>query len=274
MNILIVGLGLIGGSYAKALKRYTDNRVIGIDADETVIKYALSHGAIDKVADDNDIKNADIVIVSLYPKAAADFINSNADLFKDGAVVTDSCGVKRAIYSQLSDKVFSGKFTFIGAHPMAGKEHSGFDYSDADLYKGASLIITTDEPDSTAAKLLQNLAEQIGFTRCTVCTPERHDKMIAFTSQLPHVLACSYISDPLALSHKGFSAGSFLDVTRVAFINDVMWSELFIDNADHLCDEIDELIKNLSVFKAAIKNEDKQALSRMMIKSRELKEKT
>ncbi|MBQ2295566.1 MAG: prephenate dehydrogenase/arogenate dehydrogenase family protein [Clostridia bacterium] len=98
--------------------------------------------------------------------------------------------------------------------------------------------------------------------------------MIAFTSQLPHVLACSYISDPLALSHKGFSAGSFLDVTRVAFINDVMWSELFIDNADHLCDEIDELIKNLSAFKTAIKNEDKQSLSRMMIKSRELKEKT
>ncbi len=274
MKVLIVGLGLIGGSYAKAFKKYTDFEVIGIDTDQTVAHYALSHGSIDKIADQNDITQADLTVVSLYPQAAADFINLHAEDFKSGSIVIDSCGVKRAIYDKLNNAVFNGRFTFVGAHPMAGKEHSGFDYSDADLYKGASLIITTESPDSDAVKSLKSTAEKIGFSQCTICTPERHDKMIAFTSQLPHVLACSYIADPLAVNHKGFSAGSFLDVTRVAFINDVMWSELFLDNADHLSDEIDQLIKNLTVFKAAINNGDKDRLRQLMIKSRELKEKT
>lgn len=274
MNVLIVGLGLIGGSYAKAFKKYTDCAVFGIDSDSTVIEYALSHGAVDRAASDDDIKNADLVIVSLYPQAAADFINVHASDFKDGAIVTDSCGVKRALYDKLDSSVFGGRFHFIGSHPMAGREHSGFDYSEADLFCGASLIITTDEPESDAALTLRETAMQLGFARCTICTPDMHDKMISYTSQLPHILACSYISDPLAANHRGYSAGSFQDVTRVAFINDVMWSELFLDNADHLSREIDELIRNLGAFKSALDSGDRDELRRLMIKSRELKEKS
>ena len=273
MNVLIVGLGLIGGSYAKAFKKYTDCTVYGIDTDPTVLEYALSHGAIDKAAESPDIKSADLIIVSLYPQAAADFINAQKGDFKDGAVVTDSCGVKRSLYGKLDKDVFDGRFSFIGAHPMAGREHSGFDYSDADLFSGASLVITDENPNSDAAKFLRDISLKIGFGSCTLCTPETHDKMIAYTSQLPHILACSYISDPLAVNHKGYSAGSFQDVTRVAFINDVMWSELFLDNADNLDDRIDELIKNLTAFKSALSKRDRDELRRLMIKSRELKEK-
>ncbi len=274
MKVLIVGLGLIGGSYAKAFKKYTNHTVCGIDTDKTVIEYALSHGAIDCIATTEDIKSADLTIVSLYPQAAADFINMHAADFKSGSVVTDSCGVKRALYEKLDKTVFDGRFSFIGAHPMAGREHSGFDYSSADLFSGASLILTTDKPYSDAALLLRDTALQLKFKHCTICTPETHDIMIAFTSQLPHILACSYISDPLAINHRGYSAGSFLDVTRVAFINDVMWSELFLDNRDNLSNEIDELIRNLTCFKKALNDGDRDELRRLMIKSRELKEKT
>ncbi len=274
MNILIVGLGLIGGSYAKAFRKYTDHIVAGIDRDEKTLQNAISSGAIHKIGDINDIKNADLIVVSLYPQAAADFINENKDNFKNGAIITDSCGVKRAVYDKLDKSLFDGRVSFIGAHPMAGKEQSGFDYSSADMFMGASLVVTAENPQSEAAITVRDIALKIGFGSCTLCTPETHDKMIAFTSQLPHILACSYILDPLALNHKGYSAGSFQDVTRVAFINDVMWSELFLDNADNLADEIDELIKNLGAFKSALKDGDRDELRRLMIKSRELKEKT
>ena len=159
MNILIVGLGLIGGSYAKAFRKYTDHVIAGIDCDEKTLENAVNSGAIHKIGDRNDIESADLIVVSLYPQAAADFINTNKDNFKDGAIITDSCGVKRAIYDKLDKSIFDdGKVSFIGAHPMAGREQSGFDYSDADMFNGASLIITADNPQSEAAITVRNIA--------------------------------------------------------------------------------------------------------------------
>jgi prephenate dehydrogenase len=273
MKILIAGLGLIGGSFAKAFKKHTDHTVLGYDIVPAVTEFALECGAVDRIASPEDFGEADLTLVCLYPKVAVDFILSNFDRFKPGSTVTDACGVKCAVYDGLRDKLGSARFTFIGMHPMAGKEHSGFDYSDADLFVGGGLLLTPDgAPDDRVAALKSTLM-QLGFARCNITTPEHHDLMIAYTSQLPHVLACSYIRDPLAKQHTGYSAGSFQDVTRVAYINDVMWSELFLCNRENLSGEIDLLIKHLTEFKDAINGGDRSQLCKMMSASREIKRK-
>ena len=274
MQVGIIGLGLIGGSAARAYKEagYT---VLSHDKDKVMLDYAMLCGAVDGVLSPADLGNCDLVLICLYPRAAITYLTENAAFFAKGNLVIDFCGTKKGICEVGFALAKEHGFLFVGGHPMAGTHNSGFKYSRSDMFSGAPMVIVPPVYDDMALlDRIKKALSPLSFGSISVTNAEKHDKMIAFTSQLPHVLACSYISDPLALSHKGFSAGSFLDVTRVAFINDVMWSELFIDNADHLCDEIDELIKNLSVFKAAIKNEDKQALSQMMIKSRELKEKT
>ncbi len=273
MNVFIAGLGLIGGSFAKAFKRYTDHTVFGYDTDSAVTEFAMSRNAIDKIADTADLKKADLVIVCLYPEATVKFIRDNKDLFKSNAVVTDACGVKQKVYDGISDIInCEGGIRFVGAHPMAGREHSGFDYSEDELYKGASLIVTPENADEGAVRLVCEVALCIGFKSCKLTDIVNHDKMIAYTSQLAHVLACCYVNDPLALKHKGYSAGSFKDVTRVAFINEVMWSELFCDNAKALSGEIDVLIDNLSKMRDMIKSEDKESLKNALRHSKEIKE--
>ncbi len=274
MNVFIAGLGLIGGSFAKAFKRHTDHTVYGYDIDSAVADFALSRGAVDKIARLSDLGEADLVIVCLYPDATISFIRSNRNLFKPDAVICDACGVKRKIYNGIGDIVNrEGSLRFVGAHPMAGREHSGFDYSEDELFKGASLIVTPDNADEGAVRLVCEAALGIGFKSCKLTDIDNHDKMIAYTSQLAHVLACSYVNDPLAIKHKGYSAGSFRDVTRVAYINDVMWSELFCDNSDALAEEIDVLISNLANMRDMIKAHNKEGLREALRHSREIKEK-
>lgn len=272
MNVLIVGLGLIGGSFAKAVKSKTEHTVFGMDTNKDVIKKALSCGAIDKAASKEDIKDADITLVCLYPEQTVNFIKENAACFKKGSIVCDSCGVKQAVYNGLGELVYARDFIFIGAHPMAGKEHIGFDYSTDDMFIGASFIITPTDAPVQAVDRLREFARSLGFAKFPLCTPAEHDKMISYTSQLPHILACSYILDPLAKKHDGFSAGSFLDVTRVARINPVMWSGLFLDNREEISGEIDLLIHNLSKFKTAIENNDRDGLENIMNESKQIKE--
>lgn len=272
MNILVVGLGLIGASIAKTLKKNTNHKVLGWNRTESVAKRAVSEGVIDETGKLEDlIPMADITIVNFYPDAIAPFIKEHRNLFKKDSIVTDSCGVKTKICNELKDEKFN--FYFIGAHPMAGREVSGYDNSLATLFDNASFICTPYENTPRAkTDALVGLAEEMGFARTVVTTPEHHDEMIAFTSQIAHVLACSYVLSPLAPQHAGYSAGSYRDVSRVARINADMWTELFISNKDALVREIDDLVSNLMKFKYCIVNEDAQQLHDLMEKGNKIKE--
>lgn len=199
------------------------------------------------------------------------FIKKHRNLFKKNSIVTDSCGIKTKICRELENEDFD--FYFIGAHPMAGREVSGYDNSLATLFDEASFICTPyDDTPRNKTDALVGLAQEMGFARTVVTTPEHHDEMIAFTSQIAHVLACSYVLSPLAPNHAGYSAGSYRDVSRVARINADMWTELFIDNKDALVREIDDLVSNLMKFKYCIVNEDKEALHDLMEKGNKIKE--
>lgn len=273
MTVTVVGLGLIGASLAKAIKQRTDSTVIGIDINGEVTNKALLEGTIDKIGSAEDLRNTDLTIVSLYPAAAADFVKSNADKFKKGSVVTDTCGIKEKICDELVDFSHENGFEFIGAHPMAGKEKFGYDFSEATLFDNAYMILTPVDADENNVDMLRELSQKIGFKGVTVSTPAEHDRIIAYTSQIPHVLACAYVSDPDAVLHNGFSAGSYKDISRVADINARLWQELFIENSRQLVGHIDILINNLQNMKQLIENGDNDELCAVLQKARDTKAK-
>lgn len=264
MNIAVVGLGIIGGSFCKAIKEYTNHYVIGINRTAEVAKKALETSAIDEIGTPESLGKADLVILAMYPQADIDYIEQNGSYIKKGAVVTDASGIKRAICPQLEKLAQKYGFVFVGSHPMAGKEKNGFDVSDADLYKGASFIITPCGAERKYVDMLSEFALSIGFGSVKITTPEEHDRMIAFTSQLPHVLACSYVLSPSCPNHKGFSAGSYRDVSRVANINSKLWSELFLENKEPLVKELDILVENITKIVDAVKAEDKRKLTELL----------
>lgn len=272
MNVLIVGLGLIGASLAKTLKKNTAHTVLGWNRTQSVSARALADGVIDKTGSlDELIPQADITIINFYPEAIVPFVMEHKALFKKHSIVTDSCGIKTKICREIEKEILD--FYFIGAHPMAGREVSGYDNSLATLFDNASFICTPfDTTPRNKTDALVGLAQEMGFARTVVTTPEHHDEMIAFTSQIAHVLACSYVLSPLAPYHAGYSAGSYRDVSRVARINADMWTELFIDNKEPLVREIDDLVSNLMKFKYNIINGDSQALHDLMEKGNRIKE--
>ncbi|MBQ9228469.1 MAG: prephenate dehydrogenase [Eubacterium sp.] len=273
MNILICGLGLIGGSLAKTLKKNTNHTVLGWNRTDTVTEKALRDGVIDRTGDiDALMAEADITFINFYPDAIVPFILAHKDSFKRDSIVTDSCGVKTKICREMAQQR-DLPFYFIGAHPMAGREVSGYDNSLDDLYDNASFICTPlEDTPRVKSDALVGLAQQMGFARTVVTTPEHHDEMIAFTSQIAHVLACSYVLSPLAPMHAGYSAGSYRDVSRVARINAEMWTELFLDNKEPLVREIDDLVSNLMRFKYNIVNGDGAALTALMKEGNRIKE--
>ena len=260
MNIAVIGLGIIGGSFCKAIKKYTDHYIIGINRTPSTAQKALSQGVIDEIGDEKSLEKADLIILCMYPQACVDYIKENGGYIKKGAIVTDSSGIKRAICPELIKLSEEFGFVFVGSHPMAGKEKNGFDVSEAELYKGASFIITPCGAEQKYVDTLAGLATDIGFGQIKITTPEEHDRMIAFTSQLPHVLACSYVLSPSCPNHKGFSAGSYRDVSRVANINSKLWSELFLENREPLIEELDILVENITKLVDAIKQKDKETL--------------
>lgn len=272
MNILVCGLGLIGASLAKTLKKKTKHHIMGWNRTDSVSKRALSDGVIDEIGQLEDLMpKADVTIVNFYPEAIAPFIKEHKALFKKNSIVTDSCGIKTKICRELEKEDFD--FYFVGAHPMAGREVSGYDNSLDNLFDNASFICTpTGNTPRYISDALVGLAQEMGFARTVVTTPEHHDEMIAFTSQIAHVLACSYVLSPLAPYHAGYSAGSYRDVSRVARINADMWTELFIDNKEPLVREIDDLVSNLMKFKYSIVNEDANQLCELMKKGNKIKE--
>ncbi|MCQ4021564.1 MULTISPECIES: prephenate dehydrogenase [unclassified Ruminococcus] len=272
MKIAVVGLGIIGGSMAKAIKKYTEHYVIGINRTRSTLEKALECGAIDEIGDEDSVKDADIIILGLYPALAVDFIKRNCDKIKKTAIVTDTSGIKAAICPELDKIARENGFTFIGSHPMAGKETNGFDSADADLFFGASFIVVPGNAPYSKVRKLCRLAMNMGFSSVRFTTTEEHDRMIAYTSQLPHVLACAYVLSPQCPNHKGFSAGSYRDVSRVAKINATLWSELFIENREPLMAEIDTLINNLKLIKKDIEAENTDELIKTLDKCRQIKE--
>lgn len=273
MNIGIVGLGLIGGSMAKALRAYTQNKLYGFDIAGDVVDEALSRNIIDRKLTENNIEKLDLIIIALFPEAAIKFVKDNADRINKNAIVIDCCGVKRLVCDELEPLSKEKGFTFIGAHPMAGLHMTGFAYSTETLFKNASLVLCPHEDiDNAKIYLLKGLFADVGFTNIQIASPEEHDRIIAFTSQLCHIVSNAYVKNDAAMLHKGFSAGSYRDLTRVAKLNEHMWTELFMENIDYLTRELDELIANLLKYKEALDNKDADTICELLREGRVRKE--
>lgn len=271
MEIGIVGLGLIGGSLAKAISQNTDHTVYGTDISSQVVNKAVLINAIEQPLTDALLAQCDIVIIALYPKDTIEYVKSHGDVFKKGAIVLDCGGVKKIVCDQLIPLSEEKGFLFVGGHPMAGLEHSGFTYAKKSLFNNASMIFTPTKGPIESIEILKNLFTSIGFTNIEIARPEVHDKKIAFTSQLAHVVSNAYIKSPTALEHTGFSAGSYKDLTRVAKLNENMWTELFLENRENLTAEIDTLIENLKQYSTAIKSNDEDTLRQLLKDGREKK---
>ena len=270
-KIIVVGLGLIGGSIAKAIKLNTDHTVLGIDVNEDTLLDACSCGAIDGKAGPEDLRTADMVYLCVYPESALEFVKTHGTELKENCILTDACGIKGEICRGVKELQGTGNYVFVAGHPMAGKELSGFAASDAGIFIGASYLIAPCGAPEWAVQEVAALAKSMGFGQVVYTTPEQHDRVIAFTSQLPHVLACSYVMSPRCKEHQGFSAGSYRDVSRVANINEVLWSRLFLDNRNDLLLELDELLKNLTAFRAAIDEENEEQLKALLRSAAEIK---
>lgn len=274
MTVGICGLGLIGGSAAKAYKQNApETRVLGYDKDPTSQSYALLCGMIDGTLDTDTLPECDLVLVALYPDAAVAYMQQIAPLLSKNCVLMDLCGVKQ----QLCDEGFylaeRYGFCFVGGHPMAGTHNSGIKYTRANLFSGAPMVIVPPTYEDIALlDRIKQLLTPMGFGSITVSTAAEHDRMIAFTSQLAHVVSNAYVKSPTARSHKGFSAGSYKDMTRVAWLNEYMWSELFIQNGTPLLDEIDTLIESLQEYRDAIADQDKETLCALLRDGRIAKE--
>ncbi len=265
MNIGIVGLGLIGGSLAKAFKKNTKHKIFGFDIDTATTQYAAMAGDIDETLTDENINHCDYIFLSVYPAATIEFVEQKAELIRKNAVVIDCGGIKRSICNACTPIAQQYGFTFIGGHPMAGLHHSGYKFATADLFDGASMILTPENTDNIQLlEQVTNLIKSAGFNSVTVTTPEQHDKIIAFTSQLAHIVSNAYVKSPQAEAHRGFSAGSYKDLTRVARLNEKMWTELFLQNKDNLLFEIDNIISSLSEYKTALESNDATMLSKLL----------
>lgn len=274
MNIGIVGLGLIGGSLAKTIKLHTDHRVLGADIDLQTLLQAQLLDAIDEELTDHNLPQCDVVLVALYPSAIVEWITDHAGEFKPGALVIDCGGVKGAICREIIPVAKQHDWHFIGGHPMAGREFAGFKYARDDLFDHASMILTPmGDEDPEQLQQARDFFLDLGFRRVQFTTPPIHDEMIAYTSQLAHIVSSAYVKCPLAGRHKGFSAGSFADMTRVARLSESMWTELFFDNRDALLPEVDGLVERLTAYRDALKEGDRTRMCELLREGREIKEK-
>lgn len=272
MKVGIVGLGLIGGSFAKAYSK-AGHEVLGYNRNRSTLAFASISGAVQGELTEENIAECDLVLVCVYPEAAVEFLKKMGPYIGKKPIVIDACGTKRKIVEQASAVAEEFGFTFIGGHPMAGTQFSGFKYARADLYHGAPMVICPpDFSDIMLLSKIKELLEPAGFGSLSVTTAEKHDEMIAFTSQLAHVVSNAYVKSPTALAHNGFSAGSYKDMTRVAWLNPEMWAELFLENKENLMREIDILNDNLVKYKKAIEENDREELIRLLREGKEIKE--
>lgn len=272
MIVGIVGLGLIGGSFAKAYHK-AGWKVLAHNRSRSVLDFAKISGAVDDELTKENIAQCDLVLVTVYPAAAVSYIEEMAEHIGKKPIVIDCCGTKRIVCEACFPIAEKYGFTYLGGHPMAGNQYSGFKYADADLYRDAPMVIVP--PDFNNIVLLSKVKELLapaGFGQISVTTAEKHDEMIAFTSQMAHVVSNAYIKSPTATAHDGFSAGSYKDMTRVAWLNAPMWAELFMENRDFLINELNMFIESLNEYKTAMEDNDMEKLVRILDEGRKRKE--
>ncbi len=264
MTVGIVGLGLIGASFAKAYKE-AGWTVLIHDIDNSAILMGKIAGFVDDTLTSDKLKDCDLVLICVYPQATIDYVKENANNFRKGGLVMDSGGIKRVVCDECFKIAKKHGFVFVGAHPMAGNKYSGLKHSRATLFKGAPLVLVPETFDDM--KLIDRVKEAVApaeFGSFCLSHADKHDEMIAFTSQLAHVVSNAYVKSPTASEHHGFSAGSYKDLTRVAWLNATMWSELFMENKDNLVKEIDSLITELSKYKDAMTSNNKDELKQLL----------
>ena len=272
MTVGILGLGLIGGSLARA---YTiaGHTVYVCEQNQSMLAFGQLAGAVHAPLTPDNLQECDLILLAIYPEGCADWLEKNASLIRKDALVVDCCGIKRELCRRCFPLADQYGFTFVGGHPMAGSQFSGFKHSRADLFVGAPMVLVPPRFDDI--QLLDRCKTALapcGFGFFSVCTAEEHDKLIAFTSQMPHVLSNAYIKSPTALGHKGFSAGSYKDLTRVAWLNAQMWAELCMENRDNMLFELDTYIESLNAYKAALQERDTNALITLLDEGRKRKE--
>ena len=272
MTVGILGLGLIGGSMARAYAML-GHTVLACEKDEQMLQFAILAGAVHGKLNADNIGTCDLILLAIYPAGSAQWLEENACHISKDALVMDLCGVKREICTRCFPVAEKYGFTFVGGHPMAGSQFSGFKYSRATLFAGQPMVLVPPKFDDIA---LLDRCKQIlapcGFGRFSVTTAEDHDRMIAFTSQMPHILSNAFIKSPTAQNHKGFSAGSYKDMTRVAWLNPQMWAELFLENKDFTLSELDIYIESLRAYRQALANDDLQTLTALLEEGKRRKE--
>lgn len=265
MNVGIIGLGLMGASFAKSLKKNTKHKVFGFDISNDVISRAKEIGAIDEEITSKNIGYIDILILAIVPNKIAETLDKFLSDLKNGATVIDFCGIKRCVVDVMekASKTYP-ELSFIGGHPMAGREFSGINHSVSDLFDNAPMILVNVSARDLKLEEIKGFFIEAGFRRTVITTAEKHDAVIAYTSQLCHIVSNAYIKNKTAETHDGYSAGSYRDLTRVARLNPEMWANLMIENADYLEKELSELVTNLNQYLTAIKKRDEKGLKALL----------
>lgn len=272
MTVGVVGLGLIGGSFVKAYHE-AGHRVLAWNRSPSILEYAMLSGEVDGELDEKTASQCDLILLCVYPEAAIAWLERMGVHIGPHPVVIDCCGTKQVVCRACFPLAEKYGFPYLGGHPMAGTHFSGYSHARANLYHGAPMVLVP--PTFDDIELLSRVKEMLspaGFGRYSVTTAEKHDACIAFTSQLAHVVSNAYVKSPSALDHHGFSAGSYKDLTRVAWLNAPMWTELFLENRDNLLRELDILIDNLGQYRDALDRKDSLTLERLLEEGKRRKE--
>ncbi len=278
MIIGTIGLGLIGGSMARAYRAYSDENganfeIYAAEKNTSILDFSILSGVVDGVLDEETIPKCDVIFLALYPEATVEYMKSIAHLIDRDAIVMDLCGTKAQVCRVGFELAEKYGFTFVGGHPMAGTQYSGYKHSRSNMFKGAPMVIVPPRYDDMALlERIKSILSPAGFGKYTVSSPEEHDAMIAFTSQLAHIVSNAYVKSPTAEKHKGFSAGSYKDMTRVAWLNEDMWTELFFDNKEPLIYELDTIINSLCEYRDTLKLGDREKMTAILRDGRIAKE--
>ena len=272
MTVGILGLGLIGGSLARAYA-LAGHAVYAADTDEQILAFAQLAGAVQEPLTSGNIPQCDLILLAVYPDACANWLAENARHISQNALVVDCCGVKEEICTRCFPLAEEYGFTFVGGHPMAGTQFSGFKHSSASLFAGAPMVLVPPRfDDIDLLDRVKNALAPCGFGSFSVTTAKDHDRIIAFTSQMPHIISNAFIKSPTATGHQGFSAGSYKDLTRVAWLNPRMWAELFLNNREFLMEELDTLLAALGAYQDALAVGDEAALTALLTEGKLRKE--
>ena len=272
MKVGILGLGLIGGSLARAYAK-NGHTVYAADNNESILEFANLAGIVEDRLTEQNIALCDLILLAIFAEGSKKWLIENAPLISTNALVIDCCGIKKEICQCGFSAAEQYGFTFIGGHPMAGSHHSGFKYSRSNLFQGAPMVLVPpifDDP--MLLERAKDALKPCNFGSFSVTTAENHDKLIAFTSQMPHIVSNAYIKSPTALTHKGFSAGSYKDLTRVAWLNPEMWAELFLSNKENILNELNFYIDSLVQYRDAIASDNEQILIQILDEGRNRKQ--